>query len=40
MALGFTAPEVVSRLVGGGDADRGADGRGTFVQRLRRWWAY
>lgn len=40
IALGFTAPEVVSRLVGGGDADRNRDGQRSPWQRVRRWWAY
>jgi hypothetical protein len=39
LALGFTAPEVISRMLGAKDTDRGAMNAG-FVQSVRRWWSY
>jgi hypothetical protein len=39
LTFGFTAPEVISRLFGAKDADRGEATAG-FVQKVRSWWAY
>lgn len=40
IALGFSAPEILSRLAGGGDADMAAEDSEPFLNRVRRWWAY
>jgi len=39
LTFGFTAPEVISRLFGANDADRGFTGGG-FIRHVRRWWGY
>jgi len=40
LAFGFGAPEIISRLLGGGEADRGADQVTISAwTRLQRWWA-
>ena len=39
LTFGFTAPEVISRLFGAKDTDRGIVGGG-FIRQVRRWWGY
>lgn len=40
LALGFSAPEILSRLAASSGTDRGSGGSGTLISIIRSWWRF